>query len=1693
MSNSTSPSTSADLAQGHVSKKSAGAEAPVSGLAKGPVIRSPSGGSISSGSTNNSGITKSTLNTNTINNPNSFSKTSTKDKDKTNSGRKGVTPSEGLDSQGGRGSSLARTNSLGSNDSRRLPSDPQGEELFATQGGHASPIENFDAPATDDYQSVQSSPALSSMTDNSSSQRGDKQTSMTSSSFKSQPKSLSSNPSSTGGPTSASNRDRSTSFEKRTSTISSGTRERNSANSNNRFTRGDQNQMHPQYHNQHPQPQQTNYMNYRQQRSGSQQGASGTPNMNNSSLQQQHVQMPQQWISYENVMYPNHSVMYNNAQQQSQIPQHQQNIAMLPHHQQAYVSDPRIQSYIGNPAGLNMVANMQTQYPAYYQQNRMPQYSYPHNNVQPGYGYVSTDQLAGTAHHQLYQQQHAIEMNAANMGIMGYAALPGGQYQYQVIQQQQYGNPAMVIPGTGSYNNSMGQPSPQHSQNGQFFNGNAPLDNAAFSNVQPSAANALNENAIAQDPNSTSNLAAADVPPNSDTPAQPSVESAAAAQTSVTDIDSTQADQVQASLIQPPPPLLHEKAAVEEPVVDLVKPRSLHTYKTKSGEVLDIGRFRKEANMAPSSESVNGSESGGSTANVNSVSVSETEEISNVKIESDIVDVNQNPEASVTESVAEAEAERSNVAENDTNDLATNLSNVASINSVSEGQSQSIPTEPSVVIANVPPVEPVVETLTSSSRYHPHPILTSDLDHSGLASSSHSSNTNSRNTSPRVSGLKADEVQDWRGSGRQLPPPAVPPTISTTRSKKSKKDLYAAADAKAAAGDSDLLSAYKDSPVVIPASLAPTCLEVADVTPSVEEPPAPELPDTWDEMVVPTLNLNTVAAKDSSAAVSVPFLATVTDGEDGTAKLVSSITDAPRRLRPGGTMGPKSAKSNTGASPLVYSREEILNFKPPNLPLSSTIPCYSSPIMAVQYDGGGGGGGGSPYVKGQGPTVQTQAPYQPARGGLGQQQHAYYPAPAPPSHANKDPSESGGWERKGLPPPASASQQPTYSQSPTAQQQAPVKQKIPLAKKITDPMELLSIEVKSILNKITPQTFEKLSVQMLTLDVSNTAMLDKVIGIIFDKALDEPYFTQLYAELCGYFNKEGTKWVFYTIVKYLDENMYFWIKDFAFDRSVAGPYSSDKECIDAVLDAEVPPPMNLPTIPLENIDIILTRDMLMKIYVQEATKQYYVTYVPFSEVDSDKRCMTLEGNIEKVRKDARNNNNFRSRLVNKCQAEFEKTTLNEKVYAELEQSKQQLLTQKDSLSASEYALQEADITEKQGKIKRRMLGNIRFVGELYKKGLISTKVMDSCISVLLGSPDSWKEMKDEQDIELLCKLLTTIGQTFEEKSNSEQSRNFDAYFDRMQRLSKDKSLNSRMRFTIEEVIFLRKNKWQARREQEGPLKISEIHQKIQEEEERTKQAAMMSGGIKQPALGPGSMPPDNSRNMDYRRVNSDASGGQRRLTPGQTAPPSYDISRLTTGSQHGSIAMHQQPQYSPALHAHIQSLPLSSPKLQFDDDNTLKRVKGIIQEFLSNGDLTEIRLSIGEAKNQLFGGYFVKQILLKAIDSNQLMICKQLVQLFRDVAVASYISNCKAEVEAVVRGMECIKMLVDTTVDCSNAPEIVGTILRSLAVETTAISFNKVYTIIEEFRDFNLKEESYDAEVVHKDFERFLAAVNQTR
>ena len=99
-----------------------------------------------------------------------------------------------------------------------------------------------------------------------------------------------------------------------------------------------------------------------------------------------------------------------------------------------------------------------------------------------------------------------------------------------------------------------------------------------------------------------------------------------------------------------------------------------------------------------------------------------------------------------------------------------------------------------------------------------------------------------------------------------------------------------------------------------------------------------------------------------------------------------------------------------------------------------------------------------------------------------------------------------------------------------------------------------------------------------------------------------------------------------------------------------------------------------------------------------------------------------------------------------------------------------------------------------------MLGNVRFIGELYKKGLITTKTIHNCLFHLIGrfENDEWVGWKDaaqldEQDLEILCKFLPTVGELMESKANNEQYMKINWFFERLLEISKDKIINSRIR------------------------------------------------------------------------------------------------------------------------------------------------------------------------------------------------------------------------------------------------------------------------------------------------------------
>lgn len=57
--------------------------------------------------------------------------------------------------------------------------------------------------------------------------------------------------------------------------------------------------------------------------------------------------------------------------------------------------------------------------------------------------------------------------------------------------------------------------------------------------------------------------------------------------------------------------------------------------------------------------------------------------------------------------------------------------------------------------------------------------------------------------------------------------------------------------------------------------------------------------------------------------------------------------------------------------------------------------------------------------------------------------------------------------------------------------------------------------------------------------------------------------------------------------------------------------------------------------------------------------------------------------------------------------------------------------------------------------KLRMLGNIKFIGELFKLKMLTDKVMHQCIVQLLGArPGSTNPA--EESLESLCQLLGTV-------------------------------------------------------------------------------------------------------------------------------------------------------------------------------------------------------------------------------------------------------------------------------------------------------------------------------------------------
>lgn len=251
--------------------------------------------------------------------------------------------------------------------------------------------------------------------------------------------------------------------------------------------------------------------------------------------------------------------------------------------------------------------------------------------------------------------------------------------------------------------------------------------------------------------------------------------------------------------------------------------------------------------------------------------------------------------------------------------------------------------------------------------------------------------------------------------------------------------------------------------------------------------------------------------------------------------------------------------------------------------------------------------------------------------------------------------------------------------------------------------------MRGILNKLTPEKFAKLSNDLLHVELDSDVILKGVIFLIFEKALDEPKYSSMYAQLCK---------------RLSDEVAHF-----------------------------------------------------------EPRK---------SLVESQKSQST-----------------FTFLLLNKCKDEFENRSKASEAFEN-----------QDDLGPEEE--------ERRQLAKRKMLGNIKFIGELGKLGIVSETILHRCIQQLLEKKRRGGSRGDTaEDIECLCQIMRTCGRILD----SSRGRGLmDQYFKRMNSLTESRDLPLRIKFMLRDVIELRRDGWVPRKatSTEGPMPINQIRNDSEE-------------------------------------------------------------------------------------------------------------------------------------------------------------------------------------------------------------------------------------------------------------------------
>lgn len=199
---------------------------------------------------------------------------------------------------------------------------------------------------------------------------------------------------------------------------------------------------------------------------------------------------------------------------------------------------------------------------------------------------------------------------------------------------------------------------------------------------------------------------------------------------------------------------------------------------------------------------------------------------------------------------------------------------------------------------------------------------------------------------------------------------------------------------------------------------------------------------------------------------------------------------------------------------------------------------------------------------------------------------------------------------------------------------------------------------------------------------------------------------------------------------------------------------------------------------------------------------------------------------------------FQKLLLSKCQKEFEAN-----IYQGIDIDGRQEEIERETDPEKHKFLKEV-LDDEMRRARKRSLGNVKLIGELYKLHMLRGNIMLACMEKLCSD-------HEDESLECLCALLKTIGEQIEDESNQMKDKISDKkkginisnilnqFFKFMDDIANQRhpefKTSSRVRFMLQDVIELRANKWKPRRDESGPKKIDDIHKEAREEQIRQAQ------------------------------------------------------------------------------------------------------------------------------------------------------------------------------------------------------------------------------------------------------------------